>query len=89
MNECRGDPDRRAGTEYDPQRQVFVEANESHEEKQHARHNTEHGALGVFGHQIQITGIVQVQPDEHDQPRQGHHADKPGQRWPMATDRSA
>jgi len=66
VNKRRNQPDRKACAQDYPQRQLFVKTYKSHEEKQNTRHNPPQGAFGVLGHQVEIAGIIHVQPDEHD-----------------------
>ncbi len=80
MNGRCDKPDHKARTKYNPQRQVPAKTQKSHKEKQDARHNTPQGAFGVLGHQVEIIGIIPVQPDQHDKAGQRHHRNQPGQR---------
>jgi len=80
MNKCCDKPDREARAQYYPQRQLFVKTYKSREEKQNTRHNAPQSTLGVLGHQVEITRIIQIKPDKHDKAGQRHHGNQPGQR---------
>jgi hypothetical protein len=56
----------------------------SHKEKQNTWHNTPQSTSGVFGHKIEIAGIIQVQPDKHEKAGQRHHGNQAGQRRQLA-----
>ena len=80
MNKSCDKPDRKARAKHNPQRQMPVKTYKSHKEKQDARHNAPQGTFGVLGHRVEIAGIIQAQPDEHNKAGQRHHGNQPGQR---------
>ena len=87
MKERPDEPDGKACTKYYPQRQVLLETYKSHEEEQYGRHDSPERAPGVIGHQREIPGIIEIQPDKHDQPGQRHHGNKTCQGRHLAGDR--
>ena len=56
----------------------------SHKEKQNTRHNAPQRAFSVLGHQVEIAGIIQIQPNKHNKAGQRHHGNQPGQRRQLA-----
>jgi hypothetical protein len=84
MNGRCDKPDRKARTKYNRQAQPLVKTYKSHKEKQNTRYNAPQSAFGVLGHQVEIAGIIPVQPDEHDKAGQRHHGNQPGQRRQLA-----
>jgi len=80
MNKCRDKPDRKTRAKYNPQRQPLMKTQKSHKEKQDGRHNTPQSAFSVLGHQAEIAGIIQIQPDKHDKAGQRHHGNQTRQR---------
>ena len=84
MYKCPYDPHGETCTQDYPERQMPAKTYKSHKEKQNARHNAPQGTFGVFGHQVEIAGIIQTQPDEHDKAGQRHHCNQPGQRRQLA-----
>ncbi len=81
-----GNPDGEAGREYDPQIKLFAEAKKCDEKEQNARQNSPQSAFGVINHQVEIAGVVSVQPEEHDKACQWHHSDKACQGWQLFSD---
>jgi hypothetical protein len=79
MNKSRDKPDCEACAKYNPQRQPLVKTYKSHKEKQYARYNPPQGTFGVLGHKVEIAGIIQTQPDEHDKSGQRHNGNQTGQ----------
>jgi len=73
MNKCSDEPDRKTYTEHNPDWQLLAKAHKGHKKKQNARYNAPQGACGVIGHQVEIVGVIQMQPDKYDKAGQRHH----------------
>jgi len=83
MNRCCNQPNRKACAKHNPEGKLTAKACKGNEEKQNARQNAPQSTLGVIGHQIEIAGIIQIQPDEHDKAGQGHHSNQTCQCWQL------
>jgi len=60
MNKCRGKPDRKACTQYHPERQLPAKANKGCQKKQNARANAPQSRLAVIDHEVEISRIIQI-----------------------------
>ena len=89
MKERPDEPDGKAYTKCHPKRKLLLETHKSHEEEQNSRYNPPQHAFSVIGHQGKVAGIVEIQPDKHDQPGQRHHGNKSRKRRHLASDRRA
>jgi hypothetical protein len=79
MNKCSSKPDCKAGTKHNPQVKVLTKANKSRNEKQNTWQNSPQSSFNVIGHEVEITRIVHVQPDEYDEAGQWHYRNQSGQ----------